>query len=124
MTEPTILIPQTKSATIRQEGVRVLVIVEGRLVLDLPWEAALQVAQAIQFKAKAAEEFAKAEQIALDQALLMRSGTPVGLTDNPDILKQAANEAAWNSALRRRLPAGGIRSGERFGRPTVKKGRP
>lgn len=93
--------PRTQQATIRQEGKRVLVFVNGQLVMDLPWEAALELAKAITVKARKAEELAKANQIIEDEAILARAGVPLSLTDHPDIRKEAFTLAAWGSKLRR-----------------------
>jgi predicted ATPase len=113
---------QTKEFVVRQEGDRVLLIYNGRLVTSLPWEAAENLARIIRVQAKNAEEFANQEQIIFDQAILTRLGVPVGLTNNPRILRVAANEAAWNSDLRRYIRpsrAKGIDSQEIFGRATI-----
>jgi hypothetical protein len=115
-------IGQTKEFIVRQEGDRVLFIYNGRLITSLPWQAAESLARAIRAQAKAAEEVSKADQIVFDQAILTRLGVPVGLTNNPRILKAAANEAAWNSNLRRYIRpsrAKGIDSQEIFGRATI-----
>lgn len=96
-----VLIAQYREVTVRQEGTRVLVIADGRAVLDLPWEGATAVAKALYRQSKKAEELAKAGQIVMDEAILLRSGAPVSLTNQPDIRKEAAKEAAWNSQLRR-----------------------
>lgn len=112
-----------KSVTVRHEGPRVLVIEDGRVILDMPWEGALAVAKALHIKAKQAEEDANAEKIVGDQAILTRLGIPVGLTNRPDLLKLATNEAAWNSELRRYIPlrrAKGIASQEIFGTPVIR----
>jgi len=97
----TIVTGQISTLQIRQEGQRVVVISNGKAILDLPWDAALAVAQAIRTKALLAEEQAKAEAIVFDQALLARLGVPFGLTGNKAIQQEARKEAAWNSDLRR-----------------------
>lgn len=84
----------------------------------MPYEAALEIAKALRGVAKEAEEEAKAQGIIMDQALLLRTGVPVGLTSRRDMLKEAVREAQWNPVLRKALP-GGIRSQEVFGRPVV-----
>ncbi len=103
---------------IRQEGPEVLLVIDGR-ALKMPWNVALDVSKALAIKARKAEEIAKAEGIIFDQALLIRTGAPLGLTDNPDIQKEAAKEAAHNGDLRRYLP-GGVKGAEQFGCPTVR----
>ncbi len=92
-------------------------VIDGR-TLRMPWSAALDVGKAIIRKARDAEEIAKAEDIIFDQALLIRTGAPLGFSDHPGIQAEAAKEAAWNSDLRRYLP-GGVKSAEQFGRPNV-----
>ena len=111
-------VPTLGTANIRQEGTRVQVLLNGKLVIDLPWDAAEALAKAIHVQAKRAEEWAKAQQIADDQSVLMRAGFPVGLSDHPAIVAEARKEAAWNSDLRRYMPSS-IRSGEVFGTPTI-----
>lgn len=106
--------------TIRQEGDRVVVISNGKAILDLPWNAALALAKALHIKAHAAEEEAKALDIIYDQAILTRLGVPFGLTNRPDMLKEAAKEAAWNSDLRRYIQGKrAIEARAVFGAPAI-----
>ena len=115
-----------RNVRVHQEGPEVQLIIDGR-ALRMPWNVALDLSKALRKKAHAAEEIAKAEGIIFDQALLIRTGAPLGFTDNPDIQKEAAKEAAHNSDLRRYLPGGvNERSQERgqMGSPTVYRGRP
>lgn len=104
---------------IRNEGAEVLVFAEDELVLRIPWNAAIDVAHEIIAKAKAAEEIAKANDIIFDNALLIRSGGSFGLSSNPDIMKESANEAAWNTTLRR-SNLGGLKSEGIVGAPIVR----
>ena len=113
-----ILTPKFRSVDVRQEGERVLVIENGRTILDLPWDAAQALARAILAQANRAEEVAKAEQVVFDNAILLRAGVPVGLTSNPVLLGQSVREAQSNSKLRRYMP-GGIKSKEAFGTPRI-----
>jgi len=112
-----VLAARIKALTVRVQGERVLLLHDGRLVADLPWKAAQALAKALAFQANRAEEWAKAERVALDQAILMRTGAPFGLTDDWAILGEARKLAAWDSRLRRYIPS--IRSREAFGRPAV-----
>ena len=96
-----ILVPKIRQASIRQEGTAVQLIVDGRLMLDLPWDAALALAQAIHVQAKKAEELAKADQVIYDQAILLRAGLSIGFATDPAMIAEAGKEAAWNSDLRR-----------------------
>jgi hypothetical protein len=114
---PEVLVRRSE-ARVRQEAHHVLLEIDGH-VTELPWQAAKQLSRALRIMAGKAEEFEKAHEIAFDQAILLRSGAPFGLTDNPDIQKEAAIEAASNPVLRRSMP-GGIRSQEQLGVPTVR----
>ena len=96
-----IAIPGQERAVIRQEGERVLVIVNGVLVMDLPWDKALDIGRAIQAQARKAEEMAKADVIIADEAILMRAGAPFRLTTREDLRHEAGKVAAWDSSLRR-----------------------
>lgn len=118
----TIVTGQISTLQVRQEGQRVVVISNGKAILDVPWDAALAVAQAIRVKALLAEEQAKAEAIAFDQALLLRLGVPLGLTGNKAIQQEARKEAACNSDLRRYIRnnrMGGMGSQAVVGAPAI-----
>jgi len=113
-----IRVPKVRQVYIGREGDRIYIAEDNQRVLAMPWGMAIEVARALLAKAREAEEHEQAQAVALDQALLIRAGARIGLTSNPEILKQAAKEAAWNSDLRRYLP-GGIRSHEIVGRPII-----
>lgn len=106
------------TARVRHDGTRVQFEVNGRLVFDAAWQDALALADAIRSHAKRAEELAHVDGIIADQALLIRRGVRFGLTNRPDMLKEAVKEAAWNRTLRRALP-GGIRSTSVVGTPAL-----
>lgn len=112
-----------QSITIRREGSKVLLLSGGILIAVLPWRAADELAVALRSKARLAEEEEKGEQIALDSAILMRTGVPFSFSNRADILKEAMKEAAWNSDLRRYMP-GGVKSKEVFGAPTIIRHKP
>jgi hypothetical protein len=97
---------------------RVLLLVDGRLVADMPWQAADNTAAAFRSVARKAEEWDSAERIIADQALLHRIGVPLGLTDHPLLQREAVKMAQSDRALRRYLP-GGVRSKEVFGTPKL-----
>lgn len=111
-----------KQAVVRQEGNRVLLFVEGVMV-DLPWEAADALAQTLSGKARLAEEIDKHEQVARDDAILLRAGVGVGLSSNPAVRKEAEDLAVNDRDLRRHMP-GGVRSKEHVGTPTLIQGKP
>lgn len=111
-------IPQFKDITVRREGARVMLIQDGILLLDLPWDQAKRLARAVKIQAAAAEARAKVKTIIADQAVLIRKGIPLALTPDPEVFKAAGNEAAHDRDLRRYCP-GGIPSGVKFGIPTI-----
>ncbi|MCB0190626.1 MAG: hypothetical protein KDJ65_01635 [Anaerolineae bacterium] len=115
-----IIVPKIESVTIRQEGDRVVVVSNGKAVLDLPWNAALEVAAGIRAKAKLAEEQAHLDALAYDSAVMLRAGLPFVMSNRPDVLAVAKREAAWGD-LRRYMPDRGIRSQEKFGTPKLTK---
>jgi hypothetical protein len=87
--------------SIRQDGTRVLILMNDKLVASMPWDAALHVAAAIKAKALQAEEIAKAAQIAKDQAIVTRAGMPFGLTSHPKIQREAMKIAQFDREIRR-----------------------
>jgi hypothetical protein len=107
-----------RRGTVRQDYDRVQLVVDGKLIADMPWQKALALADAIRAQAKRAEEWANAEAIAMDHAILLRAGFPIGLTNHPTIQAEAAKIAAWDSDLRRYMP-GGIKSQEQVGTPAI-----
>jgi len=116
-----IFVPKIKQATIRREGLNVLIFMDGQKVADLPWDAALLLAKAMTIQARRIEEQVKADKIIYDQAILMRSGAPFGLSSHPVIINEAKKEAVHNPTLRKYLTgkrAGGI-GGSIVGSPTV-----
>lgn len=115
------------SVLVRHEGARVLVLKDGRSLLDLPWQAALDLAKALQAQGKRAEEIDKAQAIIADQAIVTRLGFRFGLTAHPTLLREAAKEAAWNRDLRRAIPnhrAQGIASQTVVGAPRLIRSQP
>lgn len=114
------LVRKVSKVNIRQDGLDVVLLSDGRRVLEVPWDAALQLGHAVIVQARRIEERLRAENIAFDQAILMRSGMPFGLTSNPMIIDMAKKEAAHNSLLRKNVPkAGGVESQEAVGAPKI-----
>lgn len=118
MTE--IIVPKLRIIEVKVRNERVIVLEEGKAVLNMPWEMALSVGKALVKRSKVAEERANALQVIKDQALLIRAGAPVGLTSDPEIQKEAVKEATHSRELRRALP-GGIKSQSLVGAPTIIK---
>ena len=106
---------------IRHEGAEVQVIVDGKAAITAPWNAALDIAHQMIASARKAEEVAKAEGIIFDNAMLIRSGAPFGLSNHPDIISESLKEAAHNTTLRRHM-LGGIKSTTIVGTPEVRHG--
>jgi hypothetical protein len=105
----------------RHEFGNVLFLGNGKLMFDAPVLAAWDIWRATATQASLAEEHEKAEQIAKDNALLLRTGAPFGLSDNPKILEESVKIARDDRDLRRYLP-GGVRSQAVLGTPTVIQG--
>lgn len=104
---------------IKQDGLDVVIVHKERAIV-MPYQAALEVAKAIIFKAKKCEEIALALKIAKDEAILIRAGIPIGLTNHPDIKKEAMQMAQHDSKLRRFMPLKGVQTGEHVGTPSLK----
>ena len=114
-------IPQEQEVIVRIEGLDVVLISNGETIGKMKWDGALKLSRAIRTQAKKIERIVKAPQIISDQAVLMRSGAPFGLTNNPAMLKEAGNEAYHNAELRKYMTgkaAGGIESRGVVGTPT------
>ena len=97
-----ILAAKLTPVAVNHDGTMVQLIVDGKCVLNMPHDHALIIARALYKHAKLAEELAAAEQVIMDQAILMRSGWPfAALSANPAIIHEAGKEVVWNSRLRR-----------------------
>lgn len=117
-----ILSPKSDSVTVKQDGDNVIITSKNGTSIVMPWDAAIELSRAITTQARRVEEWQKANGIIQDQAILIRLGIPLGLSNNPNIKKEAFKEAAWNSDLRRFIQGArvkGIPSGEAFGTPTL-----
>lgn len=112
-----------ESLTIRREGSKVLLLSHGILIAEMPWQAADDLANALKAKARQCEEQEKAEQIIADNAVLLRAGFPLGLTNRFDMMKETIKEAITSRRLRRYMP-GGVKSQEVFGTPAVIRHKP
>lgn len=95
----------------------VLIDIGGRTVLDMTAGDLEAVAVATRAQCRKAEEEDCAGQVALDGALLLRTGAPFGMTDNPKIKSMVLAEASTNRTLRTALP--GMRDTTLFGAPQV-----
>lgn len=106
---------------ILQDADHVLLLHDGRLIGRLPWQTAQALSGALRSVASQAEEWSVAERIAADQALLLRRGVPLGLTNSARIRAAADQLSQWDRSLRRIVPATrGISSKEAFGVPEIR----
>jgi len=117
-----IIVPKLRLVEVKvdKDKGRVIILEEGKVVLDVPWNMALSIGRSLIKQAKIVEEHVKAPGIIKDQALLQRVGFPIGLTNNPAIQKEAMKEAVNSKELRKAFP-GGIKSQSAVGTPTVIK---
>lgn len=106
--------------TVRWEGERVIVIRNGQLVHDVHYQAALEIAQAMIAQARKAEEWAKKDQIVIDQAIITRAGLTLPVATHPKIRAEAMKESRWNGMLRRFMPR--ARPAEKIGHLQVERG--
>lgn len=75
-----------------QDGLTVILEIDGKYHA-LPYSAAKLIGKELISVAAAAEEFANAAGLIQDQAILIKSGFPIGLTSNPKIIKEALKVA-------------------------------
>lgn len=117
-----IIVPKLRLVEVKidKDKGRVIILEEGKVVLDVPWNMALSIGRSLIKQAKIVEEHVKAPEIIKGQALLQRVGFPIGLTNNPDIQKEAMKEAVNSKELRKAFP-GGIKSQSAVGVPSVIK---
>ncbi len=104
------------------DGVQVIIEIDGKNAKGMPWRAALAIADAMRSNAKICEQNEKAEQVAYDAAILARTGIPIGLIHNDPKLKDAARRMSENDSSIRKsnLPKiGSIPGQEVFGTPDV-----
>lgn len=100
-----VLTPKANRTSIRVEGDHVLLISDGVLLMDMPYQVAIEIGRLLIAQGKQAETHAKRDQVVLQQAMLMRLSLPFGFIPRtrPDLMHMAGNEAAWNTDLRRRI---------------------
>lgn len=103
---------------VRAEGSKVLIAVNDRVFLEIGYREGKELVRAVHIAALKAEEYAQAERLVYEGAILARAGLPFTLSDDPRIKDEVRKEAAWNSDLRRYMP-GGVKAKEVVGTPTV-----
>ncbi len=115
-----IIIKASHDYTIKQEieNGRVLIMRDGVVVVDMPWEMVDEFTKILRTKKLLCEEYAKREQIAQDSAIMLRAGAPYILSSRQDVADEATKRAVHDRELRRsNLPM--ITSGEKFGYPVI-----
>ena len=103
-----------------REGTTVVMVFDRSRVIRLPYQAAMLFARAITEKAREAE---RADPVVVrrlidDQAVLIRAGASIALTDDPAVMREAVKEAVNDRTLRRALPNREIRV-PRVGIPNI-----
>lgn len=113
---------QQVNIQVTTEGANVVFQIEKR-GYRMPYQTALAFANVMIKNGKIAEEYANAEQVVMDGAILLRSGAPFGISDNPKINEEIKKEAVSNRLLRTSM-TGGVKSREQFGTPSLILGDP
>jgi len=106
------------TVTLDEDKGQVLLIVNGICVANMSYQAADAVARALSAKARQCEEWHSRDQIADDNALLLRVGANIGLSNRADVLEESVKRAVSDRYLRTRVP-GGVKSSEAVGTPTI-----
>ena len=86
------------------EGAEVHVEAQGKPLLGGHWTQIEAVARLMLKHARSAEEYDNAEQIASNQALLLRAGIPLATATRRDVGKEALKMAQHDKQLRREVP--------------------
>lgn len=101
-----------------QNGPRVLILVNGKLLADLDCDAAIETGKAFLSVGRSAQEVRDVEKVAQDSALLLRvSG--LGLAHNQAVASEAYKRAQWDRGLRKVRAIEGIPSESKVGRPSL-----
>ena len=100
---------------------RTLIILNGGVVASIPWEACDDIADSFRRAARAGEEYAKANLIISQDALLRRTGAPFTLSNNPRIQSEAHKDAQWDSRARKGMPLASVPTARKVGTPTFRK---
>lgn len=101
---------------------RMALLLDGTFIAFLPWRTADDVIRVIAGAARKCEEYEKANSIIIADSLLIRTGAPFALSNNPKIRDAAYNEAQWGDS-RKRMPLASVPSARACGTPTFRKHR-
>lgn len=106
--------------SVRSDGDELLIVFEpARLLVRWPHSEFGKIFGALVAQASRAEEWAEAERVARDHAILLRAGSPIGLTSNPVIQAEAKKIAEDDRDLRRWMP-GGVRAKAMTSTPIIR----
>lgn len=104
------------------EGSSIHMVVDGKYIGTFPWQKAQETGRILHHLGKKAEQYAKANELIVADAALIRTGAPFSLTDDRKIRGAAFAEAQWGGT-RKRIPLAGIPSPKRCGTPSLVKER-
>jgi len=103
--------------SVRIEGPMALWIQGGQLMFEVAKEYMQELQSALHNQAGRLEEIVERERIVSEGALLARTGSPIGITDNPILQSDISNYARDDRTLRRALP--GVQSAFVAGVPRI-----
>ena len=104
---------------------KVLLLVSGKRLASMGYKTAYHFGKALMYVAGLVEHLELPDRIIGDQAILMASGMPIGLTDNIDLRKEAQKTAETDRDIRRYIGTSkGISEQETMGVPKIKLGPP
>jgi len=68
-------------------------ICDGQQIFKAHWKSVQRLSMGLLMASQEAEVYARRDELANDNAILLRMGMPFGLTDNPEILKESVHRA-------------------------------
>lgn len=107
--------------SVRQEFGKVLLLLNGKLICEMPAEVAKQVATALIQKAARAEEWANPEILIKDQAIIDRLGIPLRIISDDTLRAEAIKVSETDPELRKYINGEDAKGppGEILGLPSV-----
>jgi len=109
-----------RGITVKQHKGSIVLELDGKYICDMPWDVAQDLARAVISVSKLAEEHEDAPRIIKQDAMLIRSGAPLSLTNNKKIREAAYQAAQWDRDLRQ-MPIKGVPSPKEVGTPSLHK---
>ena len=108
---------ERNNVRIGQRGDEVILEINGRAI-TMPWDMARDLGDALKVKANEAQAVVEHDRVVIEQAILQAAGFPVGITDDPYIHREAANEALYGKIIRGSA-LGGVESAVAVGIPRI-----